>query len=339
MGKKGILLVNLGTPDSPEKSDVKKYLDQFLMDDRVIDINPIGRNFLVRGIIIPKRASNSSNIYKEIWTEKGSPLMVYGESLRNQLAEKLGEDYHVELAMRYQNPSLENALKKLQKLNLDSITVVPLFPQYASATTGSIHQLVMEVVSQWQIIPPLKFINNYCDHPGMAKIFADNARKHLQSENWDHILFSYHGVPQRQMKKADISKQHCLVVEDCCKTYQESNKFCYTAQCYQTTKAIAAELGLSEDEYTLCFQSRLGKEPWMQPYTSTVLEDLAKKGVKRILVLIPAFVADCIETIYEIGVEYQEEFVHFGGEKVQMVESLNDNPAWVEVLEEIISKA
>ncbi|MFD1631588.1 ferrochelatase [Pseudopedobacter beijingensis] len=336
MGKKGILLVNLGTPDSPQTKDVRNYLDQFLMDDRVIDINPIGRNFLVRGIIIPKRAKNSANIYKEIWTEEGSPLLVYGKSMQKLIAERLGEDYHVELAMRYQNPSLEEALAKMQKLNLDSIKVVALFPQYASATTGSIHQMVMEIVSQWQIIPPIQLVNNFCDHPGMAKVFAENARKHLETGKWDHILFSFHGVPQRQMKKADVSKKFCLQVSDCCKTYVEENKFCYTAQCYQTAKTIAKEMGLAEEQYTLCFQSRLGKEPWMQPYTSTVLKELAEKGCKRLLVLSPAFVADCIETIYEIGVEYQEEFHSYGGEKVQMVDSLNDSPGWIDALEDII---
>lgn len=336
MRKKGILLVNLGTPDSPSTKDVRTYLDQFLMDGRVIDINPVGRNLLVRGIIVPKRAKNSANIYKEIWTEEGSPLLVYSYALLELMKKRLGEEYHVELAMRYQNPSLEGALKKMQELNVDGIKVIPLFPQYASATTGSIHQMVMEVVSQWQVIPPLQFVNNYCDHPGMAKVFAKNAKKYLEAEKWDHVLFSYHGVPQRQMRKADVSKKHCLQVEDCCKTYTDTNKFCYTAQCYQTTKAIAQEIGLSPEEYTLCFQSRLGSEPWMQPYTSTVLKDLADKGKKRILVLSPAFVADCIETIYEIGVEYQEEFHSYGGEKVQMVESLNADPEWIDALEDII---
>ena len=336
MRKKGILLVNLGTPDSPKTADVRVYLDQFLMDGRVIDINPLGRNLLVRGIIIPKRAKNSAKTYQEIWTEEGSPLLVYSYALQNLIAERLGEEYHVELAMRYQNPSLESSLKKLQELNVDSIKVIPLFPQYASATTGSIHQMIMESVSQWQIIPPIQFVNNYCDHPGMAKVFAKNAKKYLDAEKWDHVLFSYHGVPQRQMRKADISKKYCLQVEDCCKNYTDTNKFCYTAQCYQTTKAIAQEIGLSKDEYTLCFQSRLGNEPWMQPYTSTVLKELADKGKKKILVLSPAFVADCVETIYEIGVEYQEEFHSYGGERIQMVESLNADPEWVEALEDII---
>jgi len=335
MNKKGILLVNLGTPDSPSTADVRKYLNQFLMDERVIDIHPIKRNLLVRGIIVPFRSPKSAKIYKEIWTEEGSPLLIYGNSVRDLIEERLGEEYHVELAMRYQSPSIPDALERLKQAKVNSIKVVPLFPQYASASTGSVHQLVMEIVSKWQAIPALNFVNNYYDHPGMIKVFADNARKYL-NQQWDHILFSFHGIPQRQMKKADVSGFHCLQVKDCCSTIAENNKFCYSAQCHQTAKLIAEDLSLDKDKYTLCFQSRLGNDPWMQPYTSDVLKDLAAKGVKRILVLCPAFVADCLETLYEITFEYQEEFEKLGGEKVQLVESLNDHPQWIDVLEDII---
>ncbi|QEK52027.1 ferrochelatase [Pedobacter aquae] len=335
MGKKGILLVNLGTPDSPKTADVRKYLDEFLMDGRVIDVNPVLRTLLVKGIIVPFRGPKSAKIYKEIWTEQGSPLLIYGKNVKNAIADRLGEDYHVELAMRYQSPSIPDALERLKQAKVDSIKVIPLFPQYASASTGSVHQLVMEIVSQWQAIPSISFVNSYYDHPGMIKVFADNTRKYLD-EGWDHILFSFHGVPQRHMRKADVSGEHCLKVKDCCKTLTENNKFCYSAQCHQTAKLIAEELNLSDDKYSLCFQSRLGNDPWMQPYTSDVLKELAGKGVKRILVLCPAFVADCLETLFEISFEYQEEFEELGGEKVQLVESLNDNPAWIDALEDII---
>lgn len=335
MSKKGILIVNLGTPDSPSTPDVRKYLKEFLLDERVIDINPVSRNFLVRGLILPFRSPKSAKIYKEIWTEEGSPLLIYGNSVRDKIAERLGEEYHVELAMRYQSPSIPDALERLKQAKVDSIKVVPLFPQYASASTGSVHQLVMEIVSKWQAIPALSFINSYHDHPGMIKVFADNARKYLDQQ-WDHVLFSYHGIPERQMKKADVSGSHCLQVKDCCRTMTENNKFCYSAQSYDTTRLLVKELGLEEGKYTLCFQSRLGNDPWMKPYTSDVLKDLAAKGVKRILVLCPAFVADCLETLYEITFEYQEEFEKLGGEKVQLVESLNDNPLWIDALEDII---
>lgn len=335
MGKKGILLVNLGTPDSPSTADVRKYLDQFLMDERVIDINPVGRTLLVKGVIVPFRGPKSAKLYKEIWTKEGSPLLIYSKKVKASIEERLGSDYQVELAMRYQSPSIPDALERLKQAKVDSIKVVPLFPQYASASTGSVHQLVMETVSKWQAIPPISLVNNYYDHPGMIKVFADNARKYM-NQQWDHILFSFHGIPQRQMRKADVSGVHCLQVNDCCKTITENNKFCYSAQCHQTAALIVKELELDPSKHTLCFQSRLGNDPWMKPYTSDVLKELAGKGVKRILVLCPAFVSDCLETLYEISFEYQEEFEKLGGEKIQLVESLNDNPGWIDTLEDII---
>jgi ferrochelatase len=335
MGKKGILLVNLGTPDSPSTADVRKYLGEFLMDERVIDINAVGRTLLVKGIIVPFRGPKSAKIYKEIWTKEGSPLLLYSIKVQEEIAKKLGDDYMVELAMRYQTPSIPDALERLKQAKVDSIKVVPLFPQYASASTGSVHQLVMEIVSKWQAIPPISFVNSYYDHSGMIKVFADNARKHLD-QKWDHILFSFHGIPQRQMRKADVSGEHCLKVENCCSVLTENNKYCYSAQCHQTARLISDELGLKKEDFTICYQSRLGNDPWMKPYTSDILKDLAAKGAKRLLVLCPAFVSDCLETLYEISFEYQEEFVELGGEKIQLVESLNDNPAWIDALEDII---
>jgi ferrochelatase len=335
MGKKGILIVNLGTPDSPSTSDVRTYLGQFLMDGRVIDVNPVLRAVLVKGVIVPFRGPKSAKIYKEIWTEEGSPLLIYGKKVKEEIAKKLGDDYQVELAMRYQSPSVEDALERLKQAKVDSIKVIPLFPHYASASTGSVHQLVMEILSKWQTIPPLNLVNSYYNHPGMIKVFADNAKKYLD-QKWDKILFSFHGVPQRHMRKADVSGEHCLKVENCCSTITENNKFCYSAQCHNTAQLIAKELNLTTDDYTICYQSRLGNDPWMKPYTSDILKDLAAKGAKRLLVLCPAFVADCLETLYEISFEYQEEFEELGGEKIQLVESLNDNPAWIDALEDII---
>lgn len=335
MKKKGVLIVNLGTPDSPSVSDVRRYLDQFLMDARVIDIKTIPRNFLVRGAIIPFRAPESSKIYKKVWTDEGSPLLIYGEQVKEMLQERLGEEYVVELGMRYQNPSIESALNKLREQHVHSIQVIPLFPQYASASTGSVHQEVMRIVSKWLIIPQMSFINSFHDHPKMIKIFADNGRKH-NIDSFDHILFSFHGLPERQMIKADITGQHCLKTKDCCNTLTEVNQHCYTAQCRDTAKKLAAELGITDKQYTVCFQSRLGKEPWVQPFTNEVVQQMAKEGKKRLLVFCPAFVADCLETIYEISEEYHDEFVESGGELVQLVESLNDHPDWITILEEFV---
>jgi ferrochelatase len=331
MGKKGVLLVNLGTPDSPEVSDVRTYLDEFLMDERVIDINAFKRTLLVKGIIVPFRSPKTSKLYKEIWDENGSPLLYFSKIQVAMVQEKLGDEYHVELAMRYQNPSIASALDKLKAAMVESIQVIPLFPQYASASTGSVIQKVMELVGKWQTIPPISFINSFHDNELMIDTFAQNAEKY-QPESYDQILFSFHGLPERQLKKCDHSGQHCLKKNDCCATLTDVNKFCYSAQCHDTARLIAKRLNIPAEKYSVCFQSKLGKEPWVQPYTSEVLKELAEKGKKRLLVFCPAFVADCLETLYEVSVEYHEEFRALGGEEVQLVASLNDDPKFIEAL-------
>ncbi|MBC7616042.1 MAG: ferrochelatase [Pedobacter sp.] len=334
MGKRGILLVNLGTPDSAEVKDVRKYLDQFLMDERVIDIPKFKRALLVKGIIVPFRSPKTSKLYKEIWSENGSPLLYYSKIQAKLLQEKLGDDYQVELAMRYQNPSIESALERLKMGLVESIKVIPMFPQYASASTGSVMQLVMELISKWQTIPPLSIVNSFHDNRLMIEVFAENAKKH-HPEKYDHVLFSFHGLPQRQLLKCDHTENYCLKKKNCCETLNDINKFCYSAQGHDTARLLAAELSIAKENYTVCFQSRLGKDPWVQPYTTDVLKKLASEGKKRLLVFSPAFVADCLETLYEITVEYYEEFKELGGEHVQLVESLNDHPKFIEALAEM----
>lgn len=331
MGKKGVLLVNLGTPDSPEVKDVRKYLDEFLMDERVIDIPALNRTLLVKGIIVPFRSPKTAKLYKEIWDEKGSPLLYFSEVQLALVKEALGDDYHVELAMRYQNPSIESALAKMKAAQVESIRVLPLFPQYASASTGSVIQKVMEIIGKWPTIPPVSFVNSFHDNQLMIEAFADNAQKY-QPETYDQVLFSFHGLPERQLIKCDDSGSHCLKTPDCCSQLTDVNKFCYSAQCHDTARLIARELNITEDKYSVCFQSRLGKEPWVQPYTSDVLKDLAEKGKKRLLVFCPAFVADCLETLYEVTMEYGDDFKKMGGEEVQLVASLNDHPKWIEAM-------
>ena len=310
MRKKGILLVNLGTPNSASVSDVRKYLRQFLMDGRVIDIPTLNRALLVNGIIVPFRSPKTSHLYKQIWDENGSPLLYYSLIQQKLLQEKLGPNYHVELAMRYQSPSVEDSLLKLKKALVGDIVVIPLFPQYASASSGSVMQLVMELVSKWQTIPPVRFVNSFHDNPKMIEVFAENAKK-LEPQNFDHILFSFHGLPERQLLKCDHTGNYCLQNVNCCETFNDVNRYCYSAQGYDTARLIAEKLNIARDDYTVCFQSRLGKEPWVQPYTTDVLKKLATEGKKRLLVFSPAFVADCLETLYEITVEYHEEFNWF----------------------------
>jgi len=331
MGKKGVLLVNLGTPDSPEVKDVRKYLDQFLMDERVIDINAFKRTLLVKGIIVPFRSPKTSKLYKEIWDENGSPLLYFSKIQAALVQEQLGDEYHVELAMRYQNPSISSALEKMKAALVESIQVIPLFPQYASASTGSVIQNVMEELSKWPTIPPVSFVSSFHDNELMLETFAANARKY-QPETYDHVLFSFHGLPERQLLKCDHTGSYCLKKENCCDTLNDTNKLCYSAQGHDTARLIAGKLNIAREDYTVCFQSRLGKEPWVQPYTTDVLKKLAGEGKKRLLVFSPAFVADCLETLYEITVEYHEEFKALGGEHVQLVESLNDDPRFIEAL-------
>lgn len=326
----GVLLVNLGTPQAPNAKSVYRYLIEFLTDPRVIDYSWLSRQFLVRGIIIPKRLQNSTSSYKKIWQEDGSPLLSYGLKVEKKLQEHLGSNYRVALSMRYQNPSLEEGLKKLNVASLDHLIIIPLFPQYASATTGSVHQKIMELLKPIDVMPKLTFLNHFADHPALIRAFQAVAKPY-NTDDYDHILFSFHGLPERQLTKVDPSN-HCLSSKECCQTLCQKNRFCYAAQCHATAKAIVNALKLPAEKTSLCFQSRLGKEPWLQPYASDVITKLAHQGKKRVLVFCPSFVSDCLETIYEISVEYQREFEHAGGVKLDLVPGLNDHPAWIEAL-------
>lgn len=334
--KYGILVVNLGTPDAPTKKDVSRYLNQFLTDGRVIDIPWLSRQLLVRGVIVPRRSGNSTKLYRELWTDKGSPLKFYGEQVVALLQKKVGEDVSVVLAMRYQNPSIREGVDALLSDGVTDLIIFPMFPQYASATTGSVFEEVMSVLSEQQVIPSLTFIQDYFNHPAFQDVIVRRVREYDLAK-YDHVLFTYHGLPQRQLIKADQGN-HCLQDADCCQNMGSHNRNCYSAQCHATTRALAGLLGIKPTHYTTCFQSRLGKDPWIMPYTSDVLEDRAKQGDKHILVISPSFVADCLETTIEVEVEYQEEFVALGGEKLDLVPSLNDDARWVDAMLTIITE-
>lgn len=335
--KKGVLLVNLGTPDNSGRAAVYRYLKQFLLDKRVIDIPWIFRQLLVRGIIAPFRSGSSSKLYKRLWTEDGSPLKYYGEIVSAGVQEKLGEDYHVELAMRYQSPSIQSALDKLNASNVEEIIVFPMFPQYASASTGSVMEEVMDLLGKQFIIPNVKFINSYFNNDKLLEVFAKNSRKY-DLKKYDHVIFSFHGIPHSQLRKSDTNN-HCLKSADCCQTLTEKNQFCYSAQCYGTAQGIAAKMGITEKDYTVSFQSRLGPDKWTQPPTPDVIEELQEKGAKNILIFSPAFVADCLETTIEIGYEFKEEFEERGGENLDLVESLNDDPMWIDAIASMVKEA
>ncbi len=338
IGKTGVFIVNLGTPDSPNTPDVRKYLREFLMDGRVIDIPFIPRFLLVNGIIAPFRAPKSAKTYKEVWLPEGSPLKVYGFAVEKMLQEALGDAYVVKLGMRYQSPSIESGLMEFQKMGLTEIIVIPFFPQYASATTGSVYEEVMRVLSKWQVMPAVKFVNQFLTHPKFLEGFVQNAQKYLQAHQYDHFIFSYHGLPERQIRKGDCTKEVCKL-GSCCDTLHAMNQHCYRAQCFETTRLLVKALNIPEGKYTTCFQSRLGNDPWIKPYTEDVIKELPKQGIKSVLAFSPAFVADCLETTLEVGEEYKEVFENEGGEHWDLVESLNDSPIWVETLVDLVKSA
>lgn len=332
----GVLLINLGTPDSASFPDVYRYLTEFLNDPRVIDISPLGRFFLVNFIIIPFRARNSTRIYKQLFDLNNgvAPLLEYGIGLRDALRERLSsEGVSVELAMRYGEPSLDEVCARMEKEVYDEIVVLPLFPQYASSSTGSALEKALRFIRNWYVVPEIKVVSSYHDHPGYIETMVRRARKY-DVDSYDHVLFSYHGLPDRQIFKT-YPKRECYSGCDCTERIHGENYSCYLAQCYSTSRLLAARLGIPEDKYTVAFQSRLDKE-WIEPFSDKVVIEQAAKGAKRMLAFSPAFVADCLETTIEIGDEYLELFREHGGETLDLVESLNLHPLWIDTVEDLI---
>lgn len=334
----GVLLMNLGTPDSTETADVRRYLREFLSDPRVVDISPLGRWLLLNLVILPFRPAKSAEAYKTIWTEEGSPLLVYGRHLQAGLQTELGENFRVELGMRYGNPSIPSALSRLVEQDLSRIVVVPLFPQYSSAASGSALERVFSEASQMWNVPTMSSVAPFYEDEGFINAFADVARPVLEDVQPEHVLLSYHGVPERQVMKSDTTGQHCLRSEDCCSRIIPANRYCYRAHCFATSRALARELALAPEEYTVSFQSRLGRTPWIQPYTDELLEKLYDKGIRRLAVMCPAFVADCLETIEEIGMRAKEDWAALGGDVLELVPSLNAHPSWVGALATMVRK-
>lgn len=320
--KIGLLLLNTGTPQSCEPKEVKRYLKQFLMDPRVIDKPFWLRELLVKGIIVPFRYKKSARAYARIWTSQGSPLMAHSKALVAKLQE--ASQVKVALGLSYSYPSIEDALNELK--GCLNIIVLPLFPQYASATSGSCIQEVMRCLSKWQVIPELSIVGPFANHEGFINAWVENA-KTIDIKSYDHVLFSFHGLPIRQVKKC------CSMKKNCCQTLHEENAYCYPAQCVYTAEQIAKRLDI--EQYSLCYQSRLGLDKWLSPYTANVIKDRRKCGDKRLLVFAPSFVADCLETLYEIGIEYREEFLMMGGDALDLVPSLNTHPAWIAALDRI----
>jgi ferrochelatase len=327
---KGVLLVNLGSPDSPEKKDVKKYLRQFLMDERVIDEPLWLRTLLVKGIILNTRPRKSAKAYKKIWWDEGSPLIV----LSKRLLKKVNNltSVNVSLAMRYGNPSIFDGIKELSEKGITEILLIPLYPQHAMASTETI--LVLAEKIRKENFSHIEFTNlpAFYNHPDYIRVLSNSIQDHLKGKEWDHLLFSYHGIPERHIRKTDITNSHCKIDGKCCNNSSPAHEFCYRHHCYETTKKVAKYLELKDGSYSSSFQSRLAGQPWLKPYTDKVVENFANNGTKKMAIVTPAFVSDCLETLEEIGMEAKDDFIEKGGEQFHVIPCLNDNDSWVKVL-------
>jgi ferrochelatase len=331
--KRALILANVGTPDKPRPWAVYRYLTQFLNDYRVIDLPWLGRKLLVNGIIIPFRLMNSTRLYKRLWTDKGSPLFYFTESLANKLEKELGSDYKVFTAMRYGKPSLNKVMEAIKKQSFDQVIIVPMFPQYASSTTGTATEKILQIISSWNVIPDMRLIGQFYDHPAYLEAFVAKTSQY-DLKHYDHFIFSYHGLPDSHLNRIhpDVNVRNC----SCDQQMPVHGRFCYKASCYETTRLLAKRLSIPSERYTVAFQSRLSKN-WLTPFSDEVVKELAKSGKKKVLVFAPSFVTDCLETVIEIGFEYAEIFRENGGEILQMAEALNDDVVWAKALKKIIT--
>lgn len=329
--------MNLGSPDSTQVKDVKKYLDEFLMDKRVIDKPWLLRALLVKGIIVPFRAPKSAAAYRSIWTDKGSPLLVISRQLRDALKKETGEP--VAIAMRYGHPSPQEAYDELLRdhPDLQEVVAVPLYPHYAMSSYETAVEYAKEQYRKGKYPFTLKIVPPYYQQEDYLQALTASMKPYLEGE-WDHLLFSYHGVPERHIRKGDITGSHCLQTPDCCERPSAAHEFCYRHQCFVTTRMVASRLNLPREKWSLSFQSRLGRDPWLQPYTAARLAELPGQGIKKLLVACPAFVSDCLETLEEIAVEGKEIFLHAGGERFEMIPCLNAHPAWVKAVREMVGE-
>ncbi len=328
--KKGILLVNLGSPDSPEPKDVKKYLGEFLMDERVIDVPLWARNLLVKGIILNTRPKASAKAYKKIWWDEGSPLIVISKRLQNKIQKQV--NVPVSLAMRYGSMSIKEGLQELVNKGVNEVFLFPLYPQFAMATTETITVLAEEIRKQHY--PNLKIESQpaFYNNPDYITVLSNSIKNHLEGKNYSHLLFSYHGIPERHIRKSDVTKSHCKIDKSCCITPSQAHAYCYKHQCLEVTRLVGEKLQLKEGTFSSSFQSRLGFDPWLQPYTDRTIERLGKQGIKNMAIVTPAFVSDCLETLEEIAMEGEEIFHEVGGKDFHTIPCLNDDDEFVKLL-------
>lgn len=328
------MLVNLGSPDSPAVGDVRRYLREFLMDCRVLDTPWIIRFLVVHFLILPFRPKKSAAAYREVWLPDGSPLVVTSKNVRKKLQARI--DIPIELAMRYQNPPIEQAVDNLLEHGIDDILLIPLFPHYAMSSYESAVEKTRSVLRKKAPAVNLVVQTPYFDHQDYIQALAASAREMLD-RGFDHLLFSFHGLPERQLKKTDPSGSHCLAANNCCIGNHPSHDTCYRAQCFKTAEAFVSTTGIPPEKFSVAFQSRLGRDPWLKPYTDLELSHLAKQGIKRMLVICPAFVSDCLETLEEIGMRAKETFIEAGGESLELIPCMNEHPLWLKTLENMVA--
>ena len=336
MSKQGLLLINLGSPDSPAVPDVRRYLREFLMDGRVIDAPYPIRFGIVHFGILPKRPHASSEAYRTIWKPEGSPLILSGRRVQTLLRERLPE-LPAALCMRYRNPTVQSALDELAAAGVSEVLLVPLFPHFAMSSYETAVEHVRQGIRKHRAGFTLKVLPPYYEDPGYIQALLESAAPFLK-QGYDHLLFSFHGVPERHLHKSDHTKCHCLKVPDCCLTSSPAHATCYRAQCFATMRAFATQAQLDKNRYSVAFQSRLGRDPWLRPYTDEELQRLARAGMRKLLVICPAFVADCLETLEEIGMRGRETFLAAGGAEFTMIPCLNEHPRWIEALESLVRR-
>jgi ferrochelatase len=329
MSKKAVLLVNLGSPDSASVEDVRSYLGEFLMDGRVLDTPYPVRWCIVHFAILPKRPALSAEAYKKIWTPEGSPLVATSRKVRKTLQDQTGA--RVELAMRYRNPSIPEAIVRLRDEGVQEVLLIPLFPHYAMSSFETAVERVREVIAETAPGLSLKVVPPYYDHPDYIRAMTATAAEYI-SQDYDHLLFSFHGIPERHLRQSDPTGKHCLKSRNCCQEASPALATCYRAQCFKTVEAFVRLAAIPESKYSVAFQSRLGREPWLKPYTDQVLDVLARAGIRQLVVICPSFVSDCLETLEEIGIRGRQSFLDAGGTNLRLVPCLNEQPQWLNFL-------
>lgn len=335
MAKKAVLLVNLGSPDSTSVADVRRYLEEFLSDDRVLDSPKLIQQFVLRCFILPKRPKESAHAYSTIWQPEGSPLVVMSRTLQALVQQTVLMP--VKLAMRYGNPSIPSVVNELAAENIDELFLIPLYPHYAMSSYETVVARVQEIAREAAPRMKITTLQPFYDHPDYIEALYDSAKADLES-GYDHVLFSYHSIPERHLRKADSSKAHCTIVEDCCNTCSPAHATCYRAQTIKTTAAFVKRAGIPDGKWSIAFQSRLTREPWLVPYTDKALEELGAKKTGKVLVMTASFVSDCLETLEEIAIRGKESFVEAGGGDYKQIPCMNDNPLWVKFLTDRIAE-